>query len=89
MADDSSDGGSSAGGSPAPQFQPRPTSSVADVLADLERQGISDLESLVRKLIAHVRQRVDEEQGEDDSPWERELFIHDHYVMTHTGHTLQ
>jgi hypothetical protein len=81
MTDDSSDVASSAGAPAAPTLQIKPTTSVADVLAALKRQGISDLESLVRALV----QKVEQETAEDDEPFEKEFLIHDHYVLTHTG----
>jgi hypothetical protein len=58
---------------------------TADVLASLRRQGISDLEEFVEKLVSEAKAKAEEDQGEDDDVWRLNLIVHDHYVLTYGG----
>jgi hypothetical protein len=55
------------------------TTTVADVLEALQRQGISDLEDFVERLLA----KVEEVAGEEDEPVVIDYIIHEHYIVTH------
>lgn len=81
MVNGTTDAGGATGEPGVQALQVTPSTSVAELLEVLRRQGISDLETLVRQLLDKVR----EETAEDDEAFEREFFVHDHYVMTHTG----
>jgi hypothetical protein len=76
-------------GSAAPTFHLTPSTSVSDLLDAMKRQGITDLNDFAKKLIAQVRKKAGEEQGEEDEPWAKEMLIHEHYFMTHSGATLE
>ena len=58
---------------------------TADILASLKRQGISDLEEFIEKLVSEAKAKAEEEQGEDDDVWRLNLIVHDHYVITYGG----
>jgi chemotaxis protein CheY-P-specific phosphatase CheC len=69
---------------PAPStIEIKPTTTVEDMLAALKRQGISDLQTFVDKLIA--LKKAEEEQGDDDAPTEAQFLIHAHFFLTHGG----
>jgi len=64
-----------------------PTTTAADLLAALERQGISDLETFVDKLVAEAKEKFEEEHGEDDDDTLRiNVLVHDHYGFVYFGH---
>jgi hypothetical protein len=71
---------------PAPStIEIKPTTTVEDILAALKRQGISDLQTFVDKQIAHFRKKAEEERGDDDAPFEKQVLIHEHYFLMHGG----
>jgi hypothetical protein len=86
MTDGSTTPEGAVGGAGA-QLEIGPDTTTKDILEALRRQGIADLESFVEEFVATVRERADEESGEDDTGWEREAFISEHYVLLHGGTT--
>lgn len=73
------------GGEQAAPIQLTAATTTADILAALKRQGISDLEEFVEKLVSEAKAKAEEEQGEDDDVWRLNLIVHDHYVITYGG----
>lgn len=69
----------------ASPIQVTAATTTADVLASLKRQGISDLEEFVAKLVSEAKAKAEEEHGEDDDVWRLNLIVHDHYVLTYGG----
>ena len=78
MTDDTPASRREATGAGARTFTIGPSTSVEDILATLQRQGISDLEGLVTVLLEKIR----EEDEEEDTPGEsHDYLIFDHYVL--------
>lgn len=55
----------------------RPGTSAEDLLAALHRQGISDLETLVARMLEQVREAT----AEDDANPTTDYFVSEHYVL--------
>jgi hypothetical protein len=59
---------------------------VAEILAALKSQGISDLEALVKAMVDKAKEEKAKEEGEeggDDSPDTIDILIHEHYLLYH------
>jgi hypothetical protein len=77
MTDDRSTGRPDTG-SGGETFTIRPATTAEEVLALLKRQGISDLEALVKAALA----KVHKETEEDDAPQlDVDFCVFDHYVL--------